>query len=76
MSRPAAASEMCIRDRRQILALGHILTLVLLFELIGDLAVCFGDAARFLCGKKMCIRDRYTTRVQGLVEAMEANKKD
>ena len=36
---------------RQILALGHILALVLLFELIGDLAVCFGDAARFLCGK-------------------------
>ena len=30
---------------RQILALGHILALVLLFELIGDLAVCFGDAA-------------------------------
>ena len=35
----------------QILALGYVLTLVLLFQLIGDLTIFFGDAAGFLCGK-------------------------
>ena len=35
----------------QILGFGNVLALALLFERICDLAVCFGNAAGFLCGK-------------------------